>query len=704
MPVGPLQEPAPKESPPKDDEAIEMAELFVKVVDEDGEPVFKASVLLNILPEDREAARKNGNTFLSMPSVGTDPDGEAVLELKPGKARTLSIYARSLAGVRKEVEIPALKPGESRELEVRLITKDDAVFRGRVVDDATGQPVADVDIQEKPMNGMFSGDPVSLIRSRNPVLTSSEDGTFEVAAATWRSKSVTLIAPGYAPVRCIVGGADEFPGQVEPFEVRLKRGATLRVNLESAPADARVKVTFYNSSLDEPGATIPGRDSLGSFQILGRVDSAPGAEPMSFVVNDIPINGPATTVITLGRKTLMERSFTPGEAGMSLSQSFDLSSDGSITGVLLTADGEPVPDYELVAAATSSLGGLIRSHEEIAQTVRTEADGSFSFNGLTARKYKVGIQMEYRPPVNSMIVATQVVDLRAGVGKVEPLEMTLIQGMSIRGRLVGPHGEATSGHVSVLSKGYGWSAQGGTKGEDGSFEVGPLVPGSYSINAMSPGDQYASARPVEAVAGATDLVIAVREAGGVTGRIIDAKTGEPLRGRAFYIESPGAGRMTQGSMDPKSDFEFKKIAAGSGLLVAEVKGVGFSPVTPVTIRAGEITADVVLKVSPSATVAATRGSRENISHAKVDVDGYLAWGVFNEESQRAEVALPAGQATVTFNVKDSEDTYTLSVEAKAGEVVEVSADDAKFVPSPAAAPAASPESSKSGDSSPQPVK
>ena len=54
IPVGPLQEPAPKESLPKDDEAIEMAELFVKVVDEDGDPVFKASVLLNVLPEVRD--------------------------------------------------------------------------------------------------------------------------------------------------------------------------------------------------------------------------------------------------------------------------------------------------------------------------------------------------------------------------------------------------------------------------------------------------------------------------------------------------------------------------------------------------------------------------------------------------------------------------------------------------------------------------
>ncbi len=668
-----------QDSPPKDSE--EMAELFVLVVDEEDEPVFKARLTLSVLPSVMEEGKKSGQRTFRVPSYTTDPEGEVSIDIEPGVARTLTVSSGTTHANHRTFEIPALEPGGFEEMEIILRTKDDASFSARVVDDVTGAPIGGAAVQVKDGPRGFSSRATILARSERPDLLTDDDGLLEVAAATWRTKEVLLFADGYAPARCIVGGAEVFPGQEKPFEVRLKPSTSLTAKLEGASEQATVQVRFYDHVIDRPGVRAGGGESFAQFA----VGSVPTSADGTFAFEGLPAGASVELVVLDRRQELLERSIKTPEAGATREEILDVAPAGRLAGVLRDEAGEPVSGAEVVIVA-SSFGGRINSHDDPVQTMITDSAGAFAFEGLTRRRYTVGQKLPYKAAMNAKVLEAAVVDLTKSPSS-ELLELVLRDSQTIRGRVVGPDGEPAEGFLFAHTKGHAWSVNGRTMGADGSFELGPLLPGEYTLSCSSMDKSFAASIPMTASGGAVDAVVRLRRAGGISGRVVDASTGEDVNAEvSFMHDNDGSRRMKGGA--PSAHFQFDQLPVGEVCVVAEVKGIGMSRVERVVVEPGQVTEGIVLKVGPAATIIVERKGRPDLSFARAFVSQYSGYGRFNDGEDQATIKVPPGPVTVRLGNLENMEMLALSVEAKAGETVTVRAADAKPIPLP------NPDSSK----------
>src|SRR5262245_58268126 len=144
---------------PRMDRSSANAWLAIRVrARETGQVLPDIHVLLHELPADFGPPYVRGApddppglAFSSGPSgircscPATDVQGRVTLEAPPGVARVLTLNALSSVHARREsFSVPPLAPGERRELELELTTRDDLRWYGRVLDDATGAPLAGV--------------------------------------------------------------------------------------------------------------------------------------------------------------------------------------------------------------------------------------------------------------------------------------------------------------------------------------------------------------------------------------------------------------------------------------------------------------------------------------------------------------------------------------------------------------------------------
>jgi len=144
------------------------------------------------------------------------------------------------------------------------------------------------------------------------------------------------------------------------------------------------------------------------------------------------------------------------------------------------------------------------------------------------------------------------------------------RGVFIEGRVLGPHGD---GAEEMLVSAFGLENRGrasARSGTEGGFRIGPLVPGRYRLDAShSPDDSLAPSEPVEALAGDTDVVLRVTAGGSVSGVVVDAATGEPVKasvGLSEAVEKPRGYRMTSGRSS--GEFSFGGLTPGDYHLCA----------------------------------------------------------------------------------------------------------------------------------------
>src|SRR6185295_6513656 len=89
--------------------------------------------------------------------------------------------------------------------------------------------------------------------------------------------------------------------------------------------------------------------------------------------------------------------------------------------------------------------------------------------------------------------------------------------------------------------------------EDGSFALGPLGPGRFTLRAMNSG-KFAPSDMVRAEAGQADVTLRLRAGGSFRGRVVDAQTGEGCAADlAWTPQHQGTG-----------DFEFGTTMSGTG--------------------------------------------------------------------------------------------------------------------------------------------
>ncbi len=423
----------------------------------------------------------------------TDPSGRVVLELRSGVAYGLRINSRDAAHARLEwLAVEPLAAGERRTLEVALDSGDDLRWFGRVLDDATGAPLAGSSAVSSALSSV-----ASTLGARESAVAAA-DGMLELAFASWRPTWVTIAAPGYLPAAFALERGHGSPQSARI--VRLVRPGSLTVRVRDEQGGARADVRVEVDTARPEGELGP-TGALGA----GTTD-ADGA----CTFEELPPRVELSVAVRagIGRTQRQAVRLVPGEES---ALTFELGPGCTLLGRALDEQGSPLVKLELWRLAAGELPALRElAHEDaVVDKVRTDSLGRFAFEHVPEGEWWVG------PAPSRRVAGVEPLATRVTVHPGETrLELTLVCSapLYIQGHVRSPGGKGAQATVSAWRAGTRVSAE---SREDGRFHVGPLADGEWLLRAEPPEwcRQWVNEAPsavVRAAAGAEGVQLELR--------------------------------------------------------------------------------------------------------------------------------------------------------------------------------------------------
>jgi|CXWL01.1.fsa_nt_gi protocatechuate 3,4-dioxygenase beta subunit len=494
-----------------------------RVVDTAGEPVAGAAAALTRVDE---APRFFGSDSLGQPGSAArrESDGAGrfrIPGLEPGRY-DLRVRAPGFAPVTvRGLTIPA-RGGEVDLGTVHLGAA--VVLRGRVVD-AEDEPVADAEITHL-QNQIGFFERLDELSNRT---SSAADGSFEIADLTPGATVVLTVShPGFV--------RQDVPG------VRVPREGELVIPLVAA---GRVR----GRVIDGEGRGVEGAQ-VGTAE--ARWDGGTTDPAGAFLLEGVP---PGTVQLVATAPGFLD---PPGKTleigpGEELSDVvFQVDRGAVVSGRVVGADGAPIEEAYVFLRDSGGDGS------EYAQT---GADGRYRIEGVQPGDRRFTARAEgLLPQVKSLTV-------RASEN---PLDFRLDRGLEIRGRVVGPEGQAVDqGEVTATEDPDGLVQERGAIHADGSFEILNVKPGRYRLRADSldfaPGELP---DPVTVgPASVEGVVIPLTRGGLIVGRVRGLDF-DRLAELQVIASSLDGSRYSGGQVDYQGGFVIKNITAGTWMVMA----------------------------------------------------------------------------------------------------------------------------------------
>lgn len=329
------------------------------------------------------------------------------------------------------------------EVVLRFAGAGRASLRGRVVDDLQ-RPVAGAWVQVQPQRYQRTlADGRTVASPPGELARSDADGAFSAGWLAPGEHVLHVYRRGYAPHRRALQIADREPQAVT---VVLQPGATLAGTVRDGAGEPVAGAYVEVQQLEVPQQAMCTTGPDGAFRFA-----------------DLP-PGDLDVVVTHARHSRQAHRITV--AGTE-AHAWDcvLTAAGVVRGRLLDAEGKP-------------LGGWFVQRPRSARFGRTDDDGRFTCAGCAPR----GNVLLVRPRSGLEPVRARFADVAAG-----PDEQTFVvpagSGPSahLRGRCLGPDGAPLPGVVMHLHQELLHVHDGTRSRGDGTFDVGPLPPGSYRL-------------------------------------------------------------------------------------------------------------------------------------------------------------------------------------------------------------------------------
>ena len=488
-----------------------------KVMNEAGEPIQNAEILMNSLFRGNLMLREHGDDLdhYALPQpVKTDANGEFVLRSLPqGATTSLEVWGTGYAKQNRH-NMPVGTEG----LEFRL--KREGRIEGRLTYAGTGKPVKDAEVA---LEGIYPTDGWGQVRvdsNGNYLLKNIAPGMYGLYLAhgpkgwtalakefitvaegqTVSNIDLTLIQSGFITGRVTDQETDE-PIANHP----------IRLNDAARPEDSQLM--DHRTTTDETGAY--------------RFDAAPGR---ALVHTNPPVGYQGfgrTVALNIGQ---IQRRVNVVE-GETVVVNFQFSRGVKLVGRLLTEDGKPV--------AGASIANVRDWHTEYG---RSDESGEFTISGLRPGQ-RLGLKAEHG---GLGLRGTIEIEVRPWL-PVE-IQMKPYERVKVSGRVIDPEGKPMR-LVDVLLMHWapkGHSAYGAivaVTDDDGWFrEIELIVGDEYTISVEAEGYRETETGQFTATAAMTQIAdLVLLPAGGqffIEGRVTDT-SGEPVRAARLGISQGG---------------------------------------------------------------------------------------------------------------------------------------------------------------------
>jgi hypothetical protein len=564
-----------------------------------------------------------------------------------------------------------------RVITVELSAEDDLHFVGRVVASDTGIPIDGARVRL-----MLADESYSMERGRTwkqsqlAEKTTGPDGLFELSVSSWKSAHCRVEAAGYA--LALVPPSKGHASTDSALIVRLDRGATLKALVlaegGSPIVGAQIRLAAVGYKLGQPtedrfssSFSLPDQSWNGTTDSSGRctIESlSPG------VALDVQIVQSETVLRHEGDPLLL----TPGEV---LEREWRLGTGCRVVGSVTDQTGQHVAGLELWLTKAHS-GDLRRlephSRDKVAAKTRTDGDGHYLFEDVAAGAWWIGPkpEMRFNRNVHDSAVAPFPDDLEVPVGVGEIVhDMHAFRGLFIRGRVVdAKEAPVAQPYVMGGAEETKWFVD--CQGEDdGSFSLGPLVPGHYSLSAIA-STQGADSEQVTAQAGDSDVVLRMRPSGSVSGRVIDAASGQPCRAEVGVARHSGTstGLFVVGSQDDGL-FQCHGLQPDSYDVTAKTSDGRIGRQIGVVVSAGEDASGLVITLQKGATLRIHYTGRSGFGAFSIFSDGSAVAGDGIEAGATVSHTVPGGKLVVRLWVPPAEQAEERTIEIAIGEEKEI---------------------------------
>ncbi|HTF90162.1 MAG TPA: carboxypeptidase-like regulatory domain-containing protein, partial [Planctomycetota bacterium] len=602
----------------------------------------------------------------------TGVDGWIEFEVESGKAYWVQVGNPTLGFDGDQQKVSALAPGERREIELLVPTKEDVVLFGRLLDAETSKPVVDGRVlveggwnTESP----GSADPQELGTEAGQVVPEDAsihadvNGRFELHGKSWEHRIVGATAPAYA--RTVFRLGLGYSDSTHPLEVRMSRSATVDARVKDASgspiADVTVDLTTDPRRLQQNSSMLDAHSSIAPSW------SATTDARGEVSIAELPPNAPLK--VTLRKQGLSPRNqadplvLSPGER-----RSIEIAweAGGVLQGRVLDGKGEPVSNqllWRLASERPNPMPTMFERYQQPMATTRTDSQGQFRFEDVATGDWLVGIapdeSSEFPPYAEPVAVRTE--------GEVVELILRVDARLFVRGMVTDPAGQPipasfVGGHLE-----NSWIWIQAETDASGNFELGPLPRGDWILEARGRGEKYAASLPARAAAGAEGVDLQLRLGASIAGRVVDGTTLASAECRLILSrpDLPDGNWVMTSSRD--GAIHFVGLLPGSYLVSARDGGGSIGMSRLIRVAEGEAVEGVEIKLE--------RGAKLRLRYAgEVKRGGYVLFAAglpinFNrlESGMSAEETVPAGTIDVRWSTPMSPLTKTQTLTIAVGE-------------------------------------
>jgi carboxypeptidase family protein len=570
----------------------------------------------------------------------TDAQGRAEFLVEEAQEYVLHLMpADDAASEQRFLEVPALAHGEARTLRVELLTRADLTWQGVVLDGETELPLDDATyaiLRADPFDGYVEPGEGELNESLLPV---RPDGRIVAEVATWADEVIAVACPGHA-MGYVRPSRSHGPGD-DPQRVLLWRAATLEVSIEGGSSDMELSARTPRWNLMQAESE-PWVSWVSWEEALWQGTEGVGG---TLLLEDLPPRVELTLEAGVSGRVLRHDVIVL-EPGEQRKIHWRLGTGAVIEGHAFRPDGSAVAGLEVWLLGTAGLfNGVLERYmdDEVLARATTEEDGSFAFPDLAPGSYVVGPSPmgSSEPSLNGIAPFGTLVAIRPEDTTV-PVSIQCWSGLEIRGRVLDPAGDPAA-NAHVLADGAG-VLRTAVVANDGTFTLGPLVPGTYTLHAR--GDlRVAPSESVEAHTGDEDVELRLRSGGGLSVLVLDHER-RPVKD-AFVRLIP-AGDDLAGWTSQRSDAEGRAglhgVLPGNYLLIAGL-GPKLAVRTGVEVVPKRVPDELELVLEPAVELTIRAAESEIKQGFRVRWRGHvLEMGFF--DGPTAEVTVPAGEIEV----------------------------------------------------------